>query len=166
MAKKVLSSFKQDKQNFNKHTKDGMNLLGTSLEHVGIIESITVSSDDHVITGNARQKMIEEKIGNIEPIIIETDGTTPVVIKRTDIHSGTKKFHEAALLANTVAKRNINIDVDKLTPAIESGVDVCKCGVSIEVVRVEKGKVLKETVMIPCPKCFTDIPVEIGGEDE
>ena len=103
----------QDDNNFNRHTTEGMELLKKSVQAVGVIESITVSSDDKVISGNARQEKIREVLGDdAEPIIIETDGTRPVVLKRTDIDSGTKKYHEAALLANTTAKRNINLDLD------------------------------------------------------
>ena len=101
----------QDHKNFNRHTDKGMEELKLSIEKVGVIESITVSSDDKIITGNARQKKIVEVLGeDIEPIVIETDGTRPVVLKRTDIQSNTKKYHEAALLANTTAIHNINLD--------------------------------------------------------
>jgi len=106
-----IKNFKQDDKNFNRHTDKGMQELKHSIEKVGVIESITVSSDDKIITGNARQQKITEVLGdNVEPIVIETDGSRPVILKRTDIHSDTKKYHEAALLANTTALHNINLD--------------------------------------------------------
>lgn len=105
-----ISNLKQDNKNFNKHTDAGMELLGNSIDKVGVIESFTVSSDDKIITGNARQEKMLEKFGDVEPILIETDGQRPIVIKRTDIKSDTKEFYEAALLANTVSKNNINFD--------------------------------------------------------
>ena len=106
MSRRVkISHFKQDVENFNRHTEDGMALLEKSIEKVGVIESFTVSSDDVIITGNARQEKIQKVLGDIVPIIIETDGKCPVILKRTDITSNTKEFHEAALLANTVSEK-------------------------------------------------------------
>jgi hypothetical protein len=88
-----------------------MHTLDNSLEQVGIIESVTISNDNVIISGNARHEKIGQKFTN-DAIIVETDGTTPVVIKRTDIESGTKEFHKASILANTVAQKNQNIDVE------------------------------------------------------
>lgn len=107
MSKKIkIIDLVQDDKNFNKHTQYGMSLLEKSIEKVGVIESVTISADDKVISGNARQEIMALKFENTEPIIIETDETRPVILKRTDIKSNTKQFHEAALLANTVSKKN------------------------------------------------------------
>lgn len=105
-----ISSFKPDDKNFNKHTEYGMGLLEKSIEKVGIIEAVTVSADGKVISGNARQEVMSRKFEGKKPIVVETDGTTPIVIKRNDIQSDTKEFHEAAILANSVAKANISFD--------------------------------------------------------
>jgi hypothetical protein len=133
MAKRIkISSFLQDDKNFNKHTEFGMGLLEKSLRTVGVIESITVSSDDKIISGNARQEKIADVFGDeVEPIIVETDGTRPVVLKRTDIDSNSKKFYEAAILANTVSKKNINFDSQtiKQVAVDEYNIDVSKLGV-------------------------------------
>lgn len=116
MAEKKIkiTDLRQDENNFNLHTKDGMKLLKRSVSRVGVIESVTVSSDNEIISGNARQEVMSEVLENKDAIIVETDGTVPVIIKRTDIESGTQKFYEAALLANTVAKENINFDEAKV----------------------------------------------------
>lgn len=126
-----LQDFKPDDKNFNKHSKEGMDLLGKSVDKVGIIESITVSSDDKVISGNARRKVISKKYSEADAIIVETDGTKPVILKRTDIKSGTKQFHEAAILANTVAKKNINLDHEKIEEVAvnEFDIDIEELGV-------------------------------------
>jgi hypothetical protein len=111
MSRRIkLADFSQDDRNFNRHTEEGMALLGKSVDEVGILEAITVSSDGKVISGNARHEVIGEKFAGVEPIVVETDGQTPVVIKRTDIASNTAAFHTAALLANTVSKKNIDLD--------------------------------------------------------
>ena len=134
MSKKfTITEFAQDENNFNKHTERGMELLKKSIEAVGIIESFTVSSDNKIISGNARQEKISEVLGDTEPIIIETDGSRPVVLKRTDIQSGTKQFHEATLLANTTAKQNILLDIDLIQEiAVDVfDIDIVELGVEI-----------------------------------
>jgi hypothetical protein len=126
MAKKMkLSDFSQDENNFNRHTDEGMALLGKSIAKVGVIESVTVSADDKIISGNARQEKIMAALGgDAEPIVVETDGTRPVILKRTDIKSGSKAFHEAAILANTTAKKNIELDIQLMEEVAVDDFDI------------------------------------------
>lgn len=138
MSKKILiTDYEPDENNFNSHTPYGMHLLEKSVEKVGVIESITVSSDDKVISGNARQEVMSTKFDGVPALIVETDGTRPVILKRTDIKSGTKQFHEAALLANTVAKANINLDhsIIKDVAVEQYDIDVDDLGIKIEEVK-------------------------------
>ena len=114
MSKKVkLSNIIPDDRNNNKHTAYGMDLLEKSVNKVGIIESITVSNDDKIISGNARHEVIGKNFTK-EALVIETDGTQPIIIKRTDIESDTKKFYEASILANTTANKNIDFDYSQI----------------------------------------------------
>jgi hypothetical protein len=121
-----------DKRNTNLHTDAGLKLLDKSIDKVGIIESYTISNDGVVISGNARHEKISAKITK-EPIVIETDGTEAIIIKRTDIESNTKKFHEASILANTTAHKNFNLDTDLIEEiAIEYDIDIEEIGFEIE----------------------------------
>ena len=123
---------KTDKRNTNKHTEKGLGLLDKSLKTVGIIESYTVSNDGVVISGNARHEAISENFTK-PPIVIETDGTEPIIIKRTDIESYTKKFHEASILANTTAHHNYNLDTTEIEViAMEFDLEIEELGVEIE----------------------------------
>lgn len=134
MSKKIkIQDLKQDEKNFNKHTDQGKALLSESIDRVGVIESITISADDKIISGNARQEVMNQKFTNIDPIIVETDGSRPVILKRTDIKSNTKEFHEAGLLANTVAKKNINLDLELIEEVMveEYGLDIEELGVDV-----------------------------------
>jgi site-specific DNA-methyltransferase (adenine-specific) len=140
MAKIKFKDIKPDSRNTNKHTEYGMHTLDNSLEQVGIIESVTISNDNVIISGNARHEKIGQKFTN-DAIIVETDGTTPVVIKRTDIESGTKEFHKASILANTVAQKNQNIDVE----LVEVLADEFEFEVSEVFVDVEVDEVLEAT---------------------
>jgi hypothetical protein len=129
MSKRIKIS--QDDKNFNRHTEDGMALLKKSVSEVGVIESITVASDGKIISGNARNETFSEVLGDVEPIVVEADGTRPVVIRRTDIDSETDKFYKAAILANTTAQKNIDIDVKlvKKVAVKEFSMDVKELGV-------------------------------------
>lgn len=131
MSKKIkLSDLTPDARNHNEHTPAGMALLERSVEKVGIIESITVSSDDAIISGNARHEVIGRKFDGREAIVVETDGSQPVILKRTDIKSGTKQFHEAAILANTTAQKNISLNPEIINElAQDYGMDIAELGV-------------------------------------
>lgn len=128
-----ISQIKPDENNFNRHTDYGMELLNKSIDEVGIIESITVSNDNKTISGNARRETMEKKFGDAEPIIIETDGKRPVILKRTDINSNTEEFHRAAILANTVSKHNVNLDLNLIQEiAVEQfDIDIEEIGVTV-----------------------------------
>ena len=132
MSKKIkLSNITPDDKNNNKHTAYGMDLLEKSVNKVGIIESITISNDDKIISGNARHEVIGKNFDK-EALVIETDGTQPIVIKRTDIESNTKEFYEASILANTTSKKNIDFDMEVIDLlAVEYDIDVVDLGVDI-----------------------------------
>lgn len=133
MSKKVkLSKLIPDDRNNNRHTAYGMELLEKSVNKVGIIESITVSNDDKIISGNARHEVIGKNFDK-EALVIETDGTQPIIIKRTDIESDTKKFYEASILANTTAKKNIDFDMEIIEAvASDFDIDTEELGVDID----------------------------------
>ena len=132
MSKKIkLSSITPDDKNNNKHTAYGMDLLEKSVNKVGIIESITVSNDDKIISGNARHEIFGKNFTK-EALVIETDGTQPIIIKRTDIESDTKQFYEASILANTTAKKNIDFDIEVIESlGVEYDIDIVDLGVDI-----------------------------------
>ena len=126
-----MIKIKLDKRNTNLHTNAGLQLLDKSIDKVGIIESYTISNDGVVISGNARHEKISAKITK-EPIVIETDGTEAIIIKRTDIESNTKKFHEASILANTTAHKNYNPDNELIEEiAVEYDIDIVEVGVEV-----------------------------------
>ena len=126
-----VSELIPDDKNNNKHTAYGMDLLEKSVNKVGIIESITVSNDDKIISGNARHEVIGKNFTK-EALVIETDGTQPIIIKRTDIESNTKQFYEASILANTTAKKNIDFDIEVIESlGVEYDIDVVDLGVDI-----------------------------------
>lgn len=155
MAKQIkikISELIPDDKNNNKHTAYGMDLLEKSVNKVGIIESITVSNDDKIISGNARHEVIGKNFTK-EALVIETDGTQPIIIKRTDIESDTKQFYEASILANTTSKKNIDFDMEVIDSlAVEYDIDVVDLGVDI----VDYGSTEEQQERLSNPKKLSD----------
>lgn len=142
-----ISELIPDDKNNNKHTAYGMDLLEKSVNKVGIIESITVSNDDKIISGNARHEVIGKNFTK-EALVIETDGTQPIIIKRTDIESDTKQFYEASILANTTAKKNIDFDMEVIDSlAVEYDIDIEDLGIDLQDNQeLQKGNIIKENI--------------------
>lgn len=148
MSKKIkLSNLIPDDRNNNKHTPYGMDLLEKSVNKVGIIESITVSNDDKIISGNARHEVIGKNFTK-EALVIETDGTQPIIIKRTDIESDTKQFYEASILANTTSKKNIDFDNEVIEQlAVDYDIDIVDLGVDVEYnEEIQNGNIVKQNI--------------------
>lgn len=118
MKKIKLSEIKLDQRNANKHSVFGMGLLNKSISQNGVIEAITISNDNVAISGNARTEEFAST-GFEDSILIESDGTKPIIIKRTDIQSDTKEFYNAALAANIVAQKNIVMDAETVDAIAE-----------------------------------------------
>lgn len=68
-------------KNANLHTERGLGMLGTSIERDGWIGAITVANDGETFDGSARVEVGEFE----DAIVIESDGTKPIIHRRTDI---------------------------------------------------------------------------------
>ena len=119
---------KLDPQNFNQHTDEGMALLEHSIKEVGAIESVTIDKNGAIISGNARFETFE-KLGYTPKVIELSENEYPVIATNLE---GEKRL-KAAILANTTAKKNINLDTDLIQEiAVEEyGIDVEEIGVEI-----------------------------------
>jgi len=129
MSKKIkLSDIRPDSKNFNKHTDEGMELLEHSVSEVGVLESIAIDAEGEVVSGNARKEVFD-KLG-LKPKFVElADDEYPVI--KTDL-AGEKRV-KAAILANTVAQKNINLD-EKLIQEVavnEFQIDIQEIGVEV-----------------------------------
>lgn len=113
-----IKSLKKDVKNFNRHTKEGMELLRKSIEENKFGRSILVDKDGNIIAGNATAEMAE-KLGKRKIRIIETDGEELVVVKRTDLDIESKEARELALLDNTTSERNLLWDAEKIKQVAE-----------------------------------------------
>lgn len=117
MSKRI----KFDSNNFNRHTAEGMELLEKSIKEVGAIESIATDKNGEIIIGNARKETFD-KLGYKPKFIKLEENEYPVI--ETDL-DGEKRV-KAAVLANSVVLKNINLDTVKIE---EAGIDLEDVGI-------------------------------------
>lgn len=80
----LAKDFGEDPRNANKGTKRGRKMLNRSASDLGAGRSIVVDKNGLVIAGNkTRQAMVETGIS--DALVVESDGTELVVVKRIDL---------------------------------------------------------------------------------
>lgn len=109
MSKKKGLTFRPQVRNANKHTPRGLQALETSVQRDGWIGAQTAAASGEIFDGSARQDLAADKFEDVEPIIVHSDGTRPVIVVRDDIESAEdEKAKRLAYAANRVAQ----IDLD------------------------------------------------------
>lgn len=104
---KTVRDLRFDAQNANPHTTRGMEMMDRSLEETGFGDSLTVDRNGVAISGNARaETLLGKKMG--EPIIVQTDGTRPIIHQRIDLDLETdEKAKLLAIYQNRVGQVNL-----------------------------------------------------------
>jgi DNA modification methylase len=106
-----LSNFKVQRVNANRHTQKGLRELENSIQRDGWIGAQTAAADQEIFDGSARLEVAEDKFDGVEPIIVESDGTRPVIVVRTDIpNADDPKAKRLAIGANAIAKIDLDFD--------------------------------------------------------
>lgn len=115
MSKKV-KDFRPASRNANKHTARGMGALQKSIQSDGWIGAMTTAADGEMIAGSARIETVAQVFGtDAEPIIVESDGTRPVLVVRTDIpNADDKRAQRLALADNRVHEIDLTWDAEVL----------------------------------------------------
>lgn len=108
----------QDDRNLNKGTERGQQLIEKSLRQFGAGRSILVDKNNRIIAGN-KTHANAEAAGIDDAVIVETDGTKLVVVKRTDIDLDSKQGREMALADNASVKVDLDWDTDALNSVAE-----------------------------------------------
>ena len=114
--KPKLSDFRPQKVNANSHSERGLWALEKSISNGGWIGAITTSADGECFDGSARIEKAFDLFGDeVEPIVVEIDGTRPVIMKRIDIATADDpKAKLLAIQANRVAQLNLNWNPEAL----------------------------------------------------
>lgn len=116
-----LSDFSPQKNNANKHTARGLGMLDNSIAKGGWIGAITVANDNETFDGSARLETAYERFGeDVEPIIVDADGTRPIIVRRIDIPSADDpKAKKLAISANRIAIVDLDWDAEVLASIAE-----------------------------------------------
>lgn len=120
-----MSEIRPQRANANRHTARGMQALETSLASDGWIGAITVAADGETFDGSARVEKTAENGMLDDAIIVDSDGTRPIVVRRTDIATATDpRAVRLGIAANRVASLNLEWEPDILASIADSGVDL------------------------------------------
>lgn len=102
-----------DNLNANKGTEYGQHLIEKSFRELGAGRSILLDKNNRIIGGN-KSTETAVAIGLQDVIVVETDGTKLVAVKRTDIDLDSKQGRELALADNATSKANITWDQEAI----------------------------------------------------
>jgi len=114
MAKVEVSKIEKlipDNLNANKGTEYGHHLMEKSFRELGAGRSILLDKNNKIIAGN-KSTETAAAIGMQDVIIVESDGTKLVAVRRTDIDIDTKQGRELALADNSTSQANIEWDAE------------------------------------------------------
>ena len=113
MKKVKLSELTPDDINANKGTQRGSGMLEKSLREYGAGRSVLVDKAGRIIAGN---KTIEAAgaIGLENAVMVETDGSTVVIVKRTDLDLDSPQGRGLAIADNRVAEVGLEWDMEAL----------------------------------------------------
>lgn len=104
-----IDSLIPDSLNANKGTEYGQHLIEKSVREFGFGRSILLDKNNKIIAGNKATENAGA-VGIDDVIIIESDGTKIIAVKRTDIDLDSEQGRSLALADNATAKANISWD--------------------------------------------------------
>jgi len=116
----TVTSLIADDKNFNKGSEVGAEMIRKSFQKFGSGRSILIDKNNRIIAGN---KSVEYS-GLQDVMIVESDGTQLIAVKRTDIDLDSPQGREMALADNASAKANIVFDAELVEA--ELGEAVCE----------------------------------------
>lgn len=114
----TIDSLIPDNINANKGNEYGAHLIEKSFRELGAGRSILIDKNNRIIAGN-KSTETAAAIGIQKVIIVETDGTELVAVKRTDIDIDSKQGRELALADNATSKVNLTWDTEALEQITE-----------------------------------------------
>lgn len=121
---KSIRDVRPQRRNANLHTQRGLGLLEDSIQKDGWIGAITVAADGETFDGSARVE-VGAGAGFEDAIVVESDGTKPVIVRRTDIESADDpKAQRLGIAANRVAQVDLSWDAEVLAELADSGVEL------------------------------------------
>ena len=115
ISEQPISLFRPQQVNANKHSQRGEGMLEQSLSSVGWFGAVSVTADGEAFDGSLRLEKIATAFDGVNPIVIDSDGTRPIIVRRTDIESANSDIaRKASVLANRVAEVSLSWDTEVL----------------------------------------------------
>jgi len=106
-----LSNYRPQRVNANKHTERGAAALPKSIQQDGWIGAMTVANDGETFDGSLRLEVAADIMPDADPIVIESDGTRPIIVKRTDIpNTDDPRAKRLGVAANVIAHMDYDPD--------------------------------------------------------
>jgi len=100
-----LDQFRPQETNTRIHPARSIGMLEQSIGEVGWMGAVTVAADGEAFDGSLRIETIATALDGAHPIVVDVDGTRPVIVRRTDIASAdTPLARKASVWANRVAE--------------------------------------------------------------
>jgi len=122
-----LSDFRPlaEGKNPNKHTQQGMGQLDSAMSRHGFTTPMTAAADGDILDGNARLEKAGERFPGVDPIVIEHDGTRPIIAVRTDIASADDPLaRDIIVSSNRISEANLDYDLAVLHGLAADGLDL------------------------------------------
>ena len=98
-----MTNIKFDAHNYRTHDEKNLKLIKKSLKELGAGRSIVIDAEGEIIAGNATYKQAQELGLPIK--VIESDGKSLIVVKRTDLKTQDKKRKKLALADNSTSDK-------------------------------------------------------------
>jgi DNA modification methylase len=120
-----LDQFGDDPQNANRGTKRGKEALDRSIAELGAGRSLVADRNGLIPAGNKTRAALQ-RAGMREAIVVETDGLTPVIVKRTDwdLTDPAGPARRYALADNRIAELDLDFDPAILAKHLADGIDL------------------------------------------
>ena len=113
-ANAKLTDIRPQRVNLNDHTPRGLADLERSLQKDGWIGAISVAANNETFDGSARIE-VGANCGFDDAIIIDSDGTKPIIVRRTDIpHADDERARRLGIAANRIAELNLHWNAEAL----------------------------------------------------
>ncbi len=86
---------------------------------------MTAAADGSVLDGNARLETVATKFPGVAPLVVEHDGTRPIIMVRTDIKDANDPLaRDIIVSANRIAEVDLAYDLDVLREFVAEGLDL------------------------------------------
>ena len=119
------TDFSYDDRNANKGTPRGRGMLEKSIGKLGAGRSLVADKNGKIVAGNkTREALTGAKMKRA--IVVETDGTTPVIVKRTDwdLDERNGPAREYAYADNRIAEMDLDWDLSVIAEDVAAGADL------------------------------------------